>query len=71
MMSVIHAPWGAFVMSTMTSTTPVITNPNPLMSRDRAMRRRASFAYSERSMRVQCRTIPSWEVVKEMNTPTM
>jgi hypothetical protein len=60
-----------FVMSTMTSTTPVITAPKPLISRDRRIRARSAGSVSVARRRFQCRSMPTWLRVNEVNTPTV
>ncbi len=67
----IHAPCVNFVRSTMTSTVPVMPRPTVFTTRERRMRDRSRGWCSVRSARVQCRTMPSWDSVKETNTPTM
>ena len=67
----IQAPARNLVTSTMTSTVPVAMKPTVLITRDRIIRRRSAGSSSPPSSRVQCRTIPIWLSVNEMNTPTM
>ena len=67
----IQAPWVNLVASTITSTLPVITRPNPLIPCERRIRRRVAGSRSVRSSRFQCRTMPVWLSVKDTNTPTM
>ena len=47
------------------------STPMELMMRARCMRERARGSVAMVSSRVQWRTMPTWESVKEMNTPTM
>ena len=56
---------------TISSTVPVATNPTVLTTRERIIVRRTAGSVSLRSSRVQCRTMPIWLNVNEMNTPTM
>jgi hypothetical protein len=58
----IQAPWMNFVIVTITSTTPVAVAPIALM----VMLRRHPVSLSRR----QRRTIPAWDRVKAVNTPT-
>ncbi len=67
----IQAPLVNLVASTMMRTEPVMNSPNMLMSRERCIRRRSSGRSSVRRCRFQCRTMPSWLIVKETNTPMM
>ena len=68
---VIQAPRVSLVSRTMTRTVPVPSTPMELMMRARCMRERARGSVAMVSSRVQWRTMPTWESVKEMNTPTM
>lgn len=65
------APAWNFVRRTTMSTVADIAAPTALMMRDRCMRDRSLALRSRRRWRVQCRTMPICEVVKETNTPTM
>ena len=67
----IHAPAMNLVTSTTISTAPVQMNPMVLITRERIIRRRSAGLVSVRRCRVQCRTMPIWLSVNEMNTPTM
>ena len=67
----IQAPATNLVTMTTSSTAPVATNPIVLTIRERIIVRRAAGSVSLRSNRVQCRTMPIWLRVNEMNTPTM
>ena len=60
-----------FVISTITSTMPVIAAPNPLMACERRIRRRAAGSVSVASSRFQCRSMPVWLSVNEVKTPTV
>ena len=61
-----------FVISTMTSTTPVSDPPTALMVwRAAHPAARRPGRVSVRSCRFQCRTMPVWLSVNETNTPTM
>ena len=53
------------------STVADIAAPTALMTRERCIRARSLALRSSLRWRVQCRTMPIWEVVKETNTPTM
>ena len=68
---VIQAPRVNLVASTMIRTVPVPTTPMPLIRRERCMRARPLGSVAVVSSRVQWRTMPIWDRVKEMNTPTM
>ena len=59
------------MISTVTSTTPVITAPKPLIAWARRIRRRSAGSVSVARWRRQCRTMPVWLSVKETNTPTV
>ena len=59
------------MISTVTSTTPVITAPNPLISCARRIRRRSLGSVSVARCRRQWRTMPVWLSVNETNTPTV
>src|SRR6202012_2919032 len=67
----IHAPATNFVTRTTNNTAPVESNPIVLTTRERIILRRARGSVSVRSKRVQCRTMPIWLSVNDMNTPTM
>ena len=67
----IHAPARNLVIVTTNSTVPVATKPIVLTTRERIIVRRTAGSVSLRSNRVQCRTMPIWLSVNEMNTPTM
>ena len=68
----IQAPCRNFVISTMTSTTPVTARPNALIARDCASSGAAlAGSVSVRSSRVQCRIMPVWLSVNDTKTPTM
>ena len=57
-----HAPFVNFVDATITRTIPVATDPKPLITTLR-------FHPFSRSV-WWWRTIPNWESVKDVNTPT-
>src|SRR5664280_1840453 len=79
----IHAPWVTLVANTTTSTTAVNTAPMALMAWERRIERRdpppipatsvCATAGSRcwRSRVCQCLTMPNWDSVKLVNTPTM
>ena len=67
----IHAPARNLVISTTNKTAPVESKPTVLTTRERIILLRARGSVSVRNNRVQCRTIPIWLRVNEMNTPTM
>src|SRR5664279_3064059 len=80
----IQAPWVTLVANTTTSTTAVNTAPTALMAWERRIDRRvpppippASVTVSgapsgcRRSRVCQCLTMPNWDSVKLVNTPTM
>ena len=67
----IQAPARNLVTSTMSNTVPVAMNPTVLMTRARFILPRSAGSSSVASRRVQCRTMPIWLRVNEMNTPTM
>ena len=67
----IHAPARNFVMSTITSTVPVIASPMALTTRDLFIWERVAGSASSDSRRFQCRIMPSWLSVNETKTPTM
>ncbi len=67
----IHAPATNLVTRTTNNTAPVDSNPTVLTTRERIILRRTRGSVSVRSNRVQCRTMPIWLSVNEMNTPTM
>ena len=69
--SAIQAPCGNLVTRTITSTRAVMQKPTVLMVRDLSMRRFTAGSLASFSSRPQCRTMPSWLMVKEMKTPTM
>ena len=58
-------------MTTITSTTPASDAPKALMARERVMRWRSAGSRSVRSARFQCRTMPVWPSVNDVNTPMM
>lgn len=66
-----HAPSVNLVASTITRTRPVTTAPSALITRAVWWRRRGAGSRSVRSSLFQCRTMPSWESVKAVNTPRM
>ena len=68
---VTQAPRVSLVTRTMTSTRPVPATPTALMTRERRIRERDRASVTVASSRVQWRTMPTWDRVKEMNTPTM
>ena len=55
----------------MTSTTPVIAAPKPLIAWERRIRLRSAGSVSVASSRFQCRSMPIWLSVNEVNTPTV
>jgi hypothetical protein len=63
MTMMIHAPSAAFVIATMTSTTPVTIAPNPLIA--------ALLRHPGSRSRRQCNTIPACDSVNDTNTPIM
>ncbi|MNW54808.1 hypothetical protein D3C74_324270 [compost metagenome] len=67
----IQAPCVNLVSSTMTRTVPVMPNPIVLTTRERFILVRKRGSGVVRSSRVQCLIIPSWDSVKDTNTPTM
>ena len=67
----IQAPSRNFVTSTVSSTTPVMIAPKPLIDWARRIRRRAVGSVSVRSSRFQCRTMPVCDSVNDTNTPTV
>ncbi len=67
----IQAPRVNLVIRTITSTIPVIAAPKPLMACERRIRRRSAGSVSVASSRFQCRSMPIWLSVKEVNTPTV
>ena len=66
----IQAPAMNLVTRTMSRTVPVAMNPMVLMTR-RAGHPAALGRIVLGASRVQCRTMPIWLSVNEMNTPTM
>ena len=67
-----YAPCVNFVIVTITRTSPVSPAPSALTPRLLlAARRSAGDSASPASWRFQCRTIPAWPKVKDVNTPMM
>ena len=63
-----HAPLDHFEAATTTSTTNVVTAPIALITIDR---RHPFIAASPlRPSAIQCFTMPDWDSVNEVNTPT-
>ena len=70
-MVTIQAPWVNFVIRTMTRTIAVKVAPMALIAWERRILARELLEAPLVSSRCQCRTMPSWERVKETKTPMM
>ena len=68
-MVTIQAPWVNLVIRTMIKTKAVKVAPVALMARARQILVRELVEVPLVSSRCQCRTMPSWERVKETKTP--
>lgn len=66
-----QAPSRNLVAMTITRTRPVVQAPKALITRERWARARTVWSLSVPSTSFQCRTMPIWESVKEVNTPRM
>ena len=70
-MVTIQAPWVNFVIKTMIKTMAVKVAPMALIACERRILVRELLDVPPVSSRCQCRTMPSWERVKETKTPMM
>ena len=70
-MVTIQAPWVNFVIRTMIKTMAVKVAPTALIACERRILGRELLEVPLASSRCQCRTIPSWERVKDTKTPMM